>query len=676
MDITPALLLDNLTRWVTEYPAWTGIIIFTIAMLESLVIIGIIVPGAMMMIIIGALIALGVLELWSSLGWAIAGAITGDGLSFWLGYTYRDHLRSIWPFSRYAHLISKGEEFFLKHGGKSIILGRFAGPLRAIVPTIAGMMVMSPYRYLTINVLSAIAWAPVYMLPGILFGASLELASEIAVRFAILIIGLLGILLITRWLVGHLFSYMQPRTERIFTRVLNWSRKHPVLGKVTGALVDPRYPESTALIFLASMLLLTGFLFFAILLNITNSIAPGGLDNTAHNLMQSLRTPWMDSLMVGITMLGDTLVYTSLSLVILVWLLWKRNMPATIHWVAAIAFGGIMTRILKVSLQIPRPNDLATGATSFSFPSAHTTMSMVVYGFLAVLVARELGPRGRRIIYVGSSLLIISIAFSRLYLGVHWVTDIVGGLTLGFVWVSLLGIAYRRHASPPLPATSFVAIGILTLAAVAIPHISLNHAHEMQQYERHYPEKLVEGTQWWESKWKQLPVYRNDLGVTDHHPMNLQWSGSITALQNELKQHGWIESKTLGPGSMLQWLNPKASLNELPVLPQVHEGRHQDLLLVHPANTADKQWVMRLWKTNITLTPSQQTLWIGNVSTQAIQHAMGILKYPATNRDFDTPLSILAKHLEAFQKTERYRITKQTPGFVEWAGGVLIIKER
>lgn len=158
--------------------------------------------------------------------------------------------------------------------------------------------------------------------------------------------------------------------------------------------------------------------------------------------------------------------------------------------------------------------------------------------------------------------------------------------------------------------------------------------------------------------------------------MNLQWSGSITALQNELKQHGWIESKTLGPGSMLQWLNPKASLNELPVLPQVHEGRHQDLLLVHPANTADKQWVMRLWKTNITLTPSQQTLWIGNVSTQAIQHAMGILKYPATNRDFDTPLSILAKHLEAFQKTERYRITKQTPGFVEWAGGVLIIKER
>ncbi|MCK5091172.1 MAG: hypothetical protein KAR30_01475, partial [Gammaproteobacteria bacterium] len=99
-------------------------------------------------------------------------------------------------------------------------------------------------------------------------------------------------------------------------------------------------------------------------------------------------------------------------------------------------------------------------------------------------------------------------------------------------------------------------------------------------------------------------------------------------------------------------------------------------LLVHPANTTDKQWVMRLWKTNITLTPSQQALWIGNASTQSIQHAMGILKYPATTKDFITPLSSLAKHLEAFQKTEKHRTQKQASGLIEWDGDVLIIKER
>jgi undecaprenyl-diphosphatase len=486
-------------------------------------------------------------------------------------------------------------------------------------------------------------------------------------------LGMLALLLLTWWLVRKTFAYMQPHAEQIFSRVLDWSRRHPVLGKVTGALVDPRYPESPALIFLAGMLLLAGLIFFTILINVTGTIEPGGFDNTAHSLMQSLRGPWMDTIMVGITMLGDTLVYGILSLAILVWLLWQRNIPAAIHWVAAIAFGGIMTRVLKVSLQIPRPNDLIAGTSGFSFPSAHATMSMVVYGFLAVLIARELEPRGRRIIYVGSSLLIMSIAFSRLYLGVHWVTDIVGGLTLGFAWVSLLGIAYRRHISPLLPVAGFATIGILTLVAVAVPHIYLNHSHEMQQYEQRYPEKLVEGAQWWSTEWEQLPTYRNDLGVTDHHPMNLQWTGSITALQNELKKHGWKEPKTLDVGSFFQWLNPNAILSELPILPHVHEGRHQDLLLVHPANTTDKQWVIRLWKTNIILTPSQQTLWIGNASTQTIQHAMGILNYPATTKDFNTPLSVLISDFESYQKTIKHRVSAKSAGNIQWNGNILLI---
>ncbi|MCK5091457.1 MAG: VTT domain-containing protein, partial [Gammaproteobacteria bacterium] len=337
MDTTPVSLLENLTRWVTEYPAWTGMIIFTIAMLESMVIIGVLVPGALMMIMIGALIAFDVLGLWSSLAWAIAGAIAGDGISFWLGYAYRDRLRSIWPFSKLTGLVSKGENFFLRHGGKSIVFGRFVGPVRAIIPTIAGMMAMSPRRFLIINILSAIAWAPAYILPGIVFGESMELAAEIALRSVVLIMGLLALLLLTRWLVRQTFAYMQPHAEQIFSRVLSWSRRHPVLGKVTGALVDPRYPESPALIFLAGMLLLAGLIFFTILLNVTNSIEPGGFDNIAHSMMQSLRGPWMDTIMVGITMLGDTLVYVSLSLAILAWLLWKGNMPAAIHWTAAIA---------------------------------------------------------------------------------------------------------------------------------------------------------------------------------------------------------------------------------------------------------------------------------------------------------------------------------------------------
>ena len=155
--------------------------------------------------------------------------------------------------------------------------------------------------------------------------------------------------------------------------------------------------------------------------------------------------------------------------------------------------------------------------------------------------------------------------------------------------------------------------------------------------------------------------------------MNLQWTGSITTLQNELKKHGWTEPKALGMGSILQWLNPNVSLSELPILPHVHEGHHQDLLLAHPASTTDKQWVIRLWKTNITLTPSQQALWIGNISTQTIQHALGILHYPATTKDFNTPLSNLTKHLEVFRKNIKSRGTAKSIGNIQWNGDILLI---
>ena len=191
MDLTT---FQPFLNWITAHPNWAGLAVFIISFSESLVVVGLFVPGVAMMFGIGTLVAMGALNLWVTLAWAAAGAVAGDSLSYWLGHHYQDRLRDVWPIRRYPGLMNRGEQFFQRHGGKSVLFGRFVGPVRPIIPTVAGMLGMPPSRFIMVNVLSAIAWAPAYTLPGVVFGASLGLASEIASRLTVLVLVVLVIL--------------------------------------------------------------------------------------------------------------------------------------------------------------------------------------------------------------------------------------------------------------------------------------------------------------------------------------------------------------------------------------------------------------------------------------------------------------------------------------------------
>lgn len=671
---TPQVLLAWLTTWVHQYPAWTGLVIFTIAMSESLVIVGVVVPGAILLVGVGALVALGLLDWWTSMAWAIAGAVVGDGLSFWIGYHYRDRLRRLWPFSRFGPLLERGERFFRRHGGKSVAFGRFVGPVRAVIPTIAGMLAMRPSRFVIINVLSAIAWAPAYMLPGLVFGTSMRLASEVAARLAVVVLLLLAVLLITGWLVRQAFTFLQPRAAAMIQAVDRWSRNHPLLGPIGEALIDPRHPESRALLLLAGLLLIAGAAFATVLWAVVGKPGTPGVDTTVFNLMRSLRTPWADSLMVGITMLGDPQVYVPLTIVVVAWLLWKHNLPAVIHLAAAVAFGAILNRLLKLVLHVPAPA-ADHAATTFSFPSAPVTMSTVTYGFLAVLLARELPPARRRPAYVVAGLLIAAIASSRLYLGSHWLSDVVGGITLGTAWVALLGIAYRRHYSPPLPAAGLATVIVIALAGTATIHLSRSHAIEQQRYAVHHPLRTMAAAHWWQTNWQRLAVRRDDLRQSGRQPLDVQWAGPLQTLEHQLGARGWHRPTALHAASMLRWLSPSTPLAQLPILPQVNDGRHETLLLVHSGTDAQHQWVLRLWPADIRLQPADTPLWIGLVAEQYLSRTLHLISYPRTGENFDAPLAALRQDLGGLQSRLVRRQLSSRPAGLIWNGEVLLIRQ-
>jgi undecaprenyl-diphosphatase len=181
---------QDLLNWIAENPGWSGLLIFLIAFIESLLVIGFFIPGIFILFGVGAIVGMGGLDVtWIWLGGSV-GAFCGDILSYWIGHRYRRQLADFWPFRRYPEMLQRGSAFFNRHGAKSVLAGRFIGPLRPIIPATAGMLGMTPARFVAVCVPACILWTPAYLLPGMLFGASLEVAAEYAGRLTLLLAAL------------------------------------------------------------------------------------------------------------------------------------------------------------------------------------------------------------------------------------------------------------------------------------------------------------------------------------------------------------------------------------------------------------------------------------------------------------------------------------------------------
>lgn len=151
-----------------------GPITFALAFGESMVLLGLILPATVVLAGAGVLAGLGVLDFWTMVMWGAPGAFLGDAVSFWLGRRCGPFMLGLWPMNKRPELVERGRAFFVRHGAKSVFIGRFFGPLRAMVPLIAGMMGMTQLRFQLANAASAILWIIGLMAPGAMVGFGLE----------------------------------------------------------------------------------------------------------------------------------------------------------------------------------------------------------------------------------------------------------------------------------------------------------------------------------------------------------------------------------------------------------------------------------------------------------------------------------------------------------------------
>ena len=233
----------------------------------------------------------------------------------------------------------------------------------------------------------------------------------------------------------------------------------------------------------AAVLVVGGaWLFFGVLEDVISHDPLVEVDVFAYHLLQSLRTPVMDRVMIAITELGDAQVLLPMIFIALAWFLSQRLWLTAGYWLAAIGVAEVLAKVLKLALHRQRPGAFYGGIEQFSFPSGHATMSVVVYGFLAFLLCRNARPGLRKVVIAFTITLVGLISLSRLYLGAHWLSDVLGGASFSVAWIAALAIAYEYQSHEQLRPEKFAALLLATLVIAGGAHIALRHDADRLRY--------------------------------------------------------------------------------------------------------------------------------------------------------------------------------------------------
>ena len=590
-------------------PLWLVSAAFVFALLESLAIIGIFIPGIVLLFLVGAAIGLDpTLFLWC---WAAAaaGAWAGDLFSYWLGRRFSDRIPGIWPLSRRPDMLASGQLLFSRHGGKAVFVGRFVGPIRPVVPLIAGTMALRPALFLAFAVPAGLLWAPLYLLPGMLFGASLELAAEFAGRLVLLLlIVVLGTWFVL-WLTRTLYEFTARRSGWWLKGLIRWAHRHPLAGRLVGDWLEPGRHQVIPVALLGLILAASLVTLLSILIVTPLAQPTWDVERQLGSIAASLRSHFADPFFVAWSLAGELSVsgllagFTGMLLVVI------GRRKAAWHWVAAVVGGWLLAEMIAGTMGLLLP--AAEGEPTLAeLPHRAYALSTVVLGFFALLIAKDLTARRRKWPYLATAALLAMIGFAHFYLGRASFIGLLGALALGMGWLALVGISYRRRAIARTRPTLLILVFYLALLMIAGAEVGRGAELLRVQTQLEQPLRTKAQAYWWDQGWRELPEKRSRLGSAPYQRFDFQLAADLDEWSAALERSGWQQPDIVSPWRLLSRPVMPDDGASAPHLPRDFAGRPEDLMLV--LDHADGQrTVLRLWDSGTRLTPDAVPLWLG-----------------------------------------------------------------
>ena len=458
---------------------WAYALVGAMAFLETGAFVGLVAPGEFTVVVGGVIAGQGEIDVIVLIGLVWLCCVLGDSTSFLIGQRLgRAFLERHGPRLKITpDRLERVEGYFDRYGGRTILIGRFIGLVRALAPFVAGSSGMRYRRFIPYSIVGTGLWAATFCLLGFFFYRSFEQVTRIAGRATLAFGILVGLI------VGAVYVYRRLRHEEERRRLSRWvdrQAERPALRPLAAVarpiwrsalrpawrLAEPRLrfawnrltPGGLGIEFTTTVATavvgLYVFVAYAVILSRDPGLTP--LDRETLDLARELRAePAVDVLKL-VTDLGSLPVVGALTAVAVVLLAYRRRPAELTALVGGAVVIWVTVQLSKAGIDRPRPPGPLIDARNASFPSAHAAYS-TAWVALAVIAARVLpGMASRAALVVAAIGVAAAVGLSRLYLHVHYWSDVAAGWALGLgvfgacASVALLVVQVRQNrASAP-----------------------------------------------------------------------------------------------------------------------------------------------------------------------------------------------------------------------------------
>ena len=432
-------------EWILDLHGWVLLlVVFALPALEASAFVGFVFPGEIAIVLGGVIASRGNVSVVAVMLVAIAGAVIGDSVGYYVGKRWGRRMlnATLGRVVKQQHF-DHAEAFLARRGGAAVFIGRWTAALRVLVPGLAGMARLRYRTFLFYNLLGGVAWATAFVLLGYVAGDAYKTVERVAGRASLLLLALIvlfgSVVLLSRWIARN-----PDRVREIRERILGWKPVAVVvrvLGRPLVFLIGRFQPGAVLGLSLTVglvMIGLGGWAFGAIVQDVIGG-QTAHIDDPVHQLFIDHRDPELTSVMKAVSYLGSVWVLVGVALVVgLVWWARRRTWRPLFMALAAWSGAGLLTITVKALIDRPRPpaSQWLVHVTGASFPSGHAGNSLALYGMVAALLAAASSSWTRRVgVWAGAVIVWLAIGTTRLYLGVHWLTDVLGGYALGGMWL-------------------------------------------------------------------------------------------------------------------------------------------------------------------------------------------------------------------------------------------------
>ncbi|MCX6792594.1 MAG: phosphatase PAP2 family protein [Candidatus Falkowbacteria bacterium] len=613
--------LKCLTDIIGQLGNWGYALLALISFLEAIPLVGFFIPGVIILILGGFLVAEHVFNFFDLVVICASFTLLGDMVAFALGHRFSGSFKKEHKIMKEEYLTG-ARNFITKRGSSGIFFGRFISPVRSALYFVLGLIKMPWLKFMLPVATSSFIFVSFYVLIGYLAGNAWQTIEAWSGRLAVAVAATIIVLFALWWFKGflvHQGRQLRTLAANALSTFFNWyqqtnfwnkfSKKFPAFSQRFIKLSNPSSFFSlpfSSLILLNIVLVSLTFCLGSLVLKTSGFVVE--LDYRLEAFVKLFAEPHLATVLFFITMLGSPYFVLSIALVFSIWLILERRRSYFIGLWITIAGTFLSGSLIKFIIARPRPAPTFFFENSYAFPSLHSAMAIALLLYLTYYAVRVYPRLSRNISLVLIAVFFtLAIGFSRIYLGVHYLSDVLGGYMVGGFWfvVAIVSQRFYQTIDKPRRLSRLFEISVIAGVTVLLLGIYLSQIIKPNDVTGGFYNSLSIAA----NKQKALSnnnifhdsLVTENLRGTNRQPITFIFNSNESVLAGILTKSNWI--KRLDPSlsnvlGRLSNLIIKKDYSAAPLQPRYWNNQPNYLTFTKlvPSNKAIDFYILRLWQ--------------------------------------------------------------------------------